>query len=265
MNQIQIRKLLMVSGIALSASFLFQTNPSIATAQIESRVCGCGSMKCKGCMKGKLFPIKKATSAVRAKKGCGCAACKEKPIAMERVTSEQVTSDILVSQEYLPEVSAVPCACGKKKCGCRKNRPRPIRSKTVSCPECDCDFCELKVSKTKEKKKCFVVKQKEVCVPAVRLPWKKCCPPSKSKVRVVNVLSTKSYECPTCKYEWNVFEPEAPKSPNSEDASNTPGSSDESAEIKEVEPVPPSAPKMELPDVEAMDLNTVPRPPVKIK
>jgi hypothetical protein len=254
----QISKLLTAACFILAASFLFQASPSVATAQVASHVCGCGSMKCKGCLKGKLFPIKRAAAPVRAKEDCGCAACKDTPVGVE-----QVTSDILISQEFLPEVSVVPCACGKKKCGCRTSRPRPVRSKKVSCPDCDCDFCELKVSKTKEKKKCFVVKQKEVCVPAVRLPWKKCCPPTKSKVRVVNVLSTKSYECPSCKYEWNVFEPEVPKAAGSDDTSSEATPSSEPTEIKEVEPVPPSAPKMDLPDVEAMDLNSVPRPPVE--
>jgi hypothetical protein len=82
---------------------------------------------------------------------------------------------------------------------------------------------------------------------------------------VVNVLSTKSYECPTCKYEWNVFEPEVPKAPESAEASSPSDPSGEPAEIKEVEPVPPSAPNMDLPDVEALDLDSVPRPPVEIK
>jgi hypothetical protein len=81
---------------------------------------------------------------------------------------------------------------------------------------------------------------------------------------VVNVLSTKSYECPTCKYEWNVFEPEVPKAAGSADeSSESAASSSEPAEIKEVEQEPPAAPKMDLPDVEAMDLNSVPRPPVE--
>jgi hypothetical protein len=82
---------------------------------------------------------------------------------------------------------------------------------------------------------------------------------------VVNVLSTKSYECPSCKYEWNVFEPEVPKAAGSDDTSSEATPSSEPTEIKEVEPVPPSAPKMDLPDVEAMDLNSVPRPPVEGK
>ena len=257
MNQIQ--KLLTAACFVFAASFMFQVSPAVATAQVASHACGCGNAKCGGCLKGKLFPVKKAVSVVKARKDCGCAACQD-----SQTIASQVTSDILISQTFLPEVAAAPCACGKKKCGCRKSRPKRIRSKGIPCPQCDCDFCELKVSKTKEKKKCFEVKQKEICIPPVRLPWKKCCPPTRAKVRVVNVLSSKSYECPACKYEWNVFEPEVPKAATPEDSSSASTSDKETPEINEVEPVPPSAPKMnELPDAEAIDLESVPRPPVE--
>ncbi len=249
-----ISALLTVFCFAMVAGLLIQASPSRVTAQIVSHSCGCGSAQCGGCLKGKLFPIKKAISAVKPKKECGCSACQETGVAMP-----SVTSDVLVSREYLPQATTSLCGCGKSKCSCRKARPKLIRPRTTACPQCDCDFCELKVSNTTEKKKCFVVKQKEVCVPPVRLPWKKDCPPTKAKVRVVNVLGSKSYECPKCKYEWNVFEPEAAQNLNSGEAS-APTASDTSA-ISEVEA---AAPKMnELPDVESIDVKSVPRPPVE--
>ena len=254
-------RLLTIACLALVAGVTFPAVQSTATAQHASQSCGCGSQTCGGCLKGKLFPAKKPISFKSQRKI-------DHGVSLAAPAVSQATSDVLISQEYLPHAAAATCGCGSGKpdCGCRKSRPKLAIPKRVECPDCDCDFCELKVSKTKEKKKCFEVKQKEVCIPAVRLPWKKNCPPAKSKVRVVNVLSTRSYECPKCKYEWTVHEPEAPQT--KEDASSTassPATSSSDAEdnvVEEVDPVAPQAPKInEIPDVESLDLETVPEPP----
>ena len=171
-----------------------------------------------------------------------------------------------------PVQSAKPCGCGVKGClgkrSCKLFKPR-----TKSCPQCDCDFCELKVSKTKDKKKYFEVTQKEVCIPAVRLPWKKNCPPTRSKVRVINVLSTKTYECPGCKYEWKVHEPEVPGNPSDAKASSAGDSKSGSSTrdsapdvLEEIDLVDPSAPKiLEVPEIKKLDLETVPEPPAGSK
>ncbi|QEG23716.1 hypothetical protein [Mariniblastus fucicola] len=245
-----------------------QADTSRLQAQIVSQSCGCGNAKCSGCLKGKLFPVKKLASTIKPKKPCNCEAC-----LAATGGRETVTSDILISTEMLPEVvpapvaapvSRVACGCGRKPCSCKTPMPRRklIRSKTV-CPQCDCDFCDLKVEKSTEKKECYEVKQEEICIPPVRLPWKKSCPPTKAKVRVVNVLGSKTYECPTCKYEWKVYEPEVPG------GSSDSGSSEQEpvvAPINEVDPVTPAAPKMNIPttpDVEKLDLKNVPQPPVE--
>lgn len=259
------------AAVVFSLSFVFVVGIATPSTHAQfAQACGCGSAKCGGCLKGKMFPVKKLAHQIGAKANCACEACQAKT-----VSPPTVTSDVLISTEYLPAVSptvVAPCGCGKKNCGCKLRRPNLLKS-TRSCPQCDCDFCELKVSKSKEEKTCFEVKQKEVCIPAVRLPWKKNCPPTRSKVRVVNVLSKKKYECPSCKYEWNVYEPEVPESPKSAsnksilDSSKSEASSNaETAPIKEVDPVEPVAPKMNVPEppnVKELKLDTVPRPPVE--
>lgn len=114
---------------------------------------------------------------------CGCNACN----APTQVAYTQPTP------VYTASVSTCGCA------SCRKK---------VACPQCDCQFCELDVKKGEVEKTCFKTEQKEVCIPAVRLPWKKNCPPTRSKVRTVNVLKKHKYKCPKCQYKWNVHEPE---------------------------------------------------------
>jgi len=83
--------------------------------------------------------------------------------------------------------------------------------------DCDCQYCTLKTKKIEVDKKRFKVEQKEVCIPAVRLPWKRCCPPKKSRVRTVNVLKTEKYKGETCEYKWSVHEPEEYKEPEPAD------------------------------------------------
>ena len=105
--------------------------------------------------------------------------------------------------------SATSCGCstgGCKSGGCRSGCKSCFKKK--ACPQCDCQFCELDVKKGEVEKSSFKVEQKEVCVPAVRLPWKRNCPPTRSKVRTVNVLKKHKYKCPQCEYKWSVHGPE---------------------------------------------------------
>lgn len=268
----QISKLFVACCFVFTFSFAVQADAPKLEAQIVS-TCGCGKSTCGGCLKGKLFPVKQLAEKIKPKKNCSCEACSAAAAQPVAAAQSVVTSDVLVSSEYVMGEVAAPavtaCGCGDSGCrgGCRVKRARKVRAPlTRSCPQCDCDFCELKVSKTKEKKKCFEVKQKEVCIPPVRLPWKKCCPPTKAKVRVVNVLKSKTYECPGCKYEWKVYEPEVPKAAaDSSESSEGMAEATEEApvEVAPIKEVEPSAPKMNVPDVEKLDLETVPQPPVE--
>jgi hypothetical protein len=262
--------------LVFSLSFVFVAGFAVPTIQAQvAHVCGCGDAKCGGCLKGRLFPAKQLSERIKPAKPCACESCQTKAILPSRsAVPSRVTSDILISTEYLPEVTTsvvAPCSCGKTNCGCKLRRQKLLKPK-VSCPKCDCDFCELKVEKTTLEKSCYEVKQKEVCIPPVTLPWKKCCPPRKAKVRVVNVLGKKKYECPSCKYSWNVFEPEVPKNPESEskssllEADKSEGDKEELEPIKEVDPLQPSAPTINVPEppkAKDLDLDKVPRPPVE--
>ena len=71
---------------------------------------------------------------------------------------------------------------------------------------CEGDFCKLSIKKGKEKKTCFKTEQETICIPAVRLPWQACCPPSKSRTRLVTRLKTHKEEVESCSYKWEVEE-----------------------------------------------------------
>lgn len=116
---------------------------------------------------------------------------------------------------HVAATTAIQCDCGKSNCnsGCRLRQKRTCRScdtqcGCVQCPQCEGEICKLELDKSDVKKTCFKVEQKAVCVPAVRLPWKKCCPPGTSKTRTINVLKKHSYKCPNCAYQWKLHEPE---------------------------------------------------------
>lgn len=256
------------------------TTTGEASARILLQQCNCGNLKCSGCLLGKLRPRKTPaparTPAPIVKAACECAACQAKALPQavgvqlvqpQVVGAQRVISDVLVSQEMLPAVStAAPCGgCNKPECGCRVRRRQRVRRPLITPPAEDCDFCELKTEQVKEKIKCQKVEQKEICIPPVRLPWQKCCPPTKAKVRVVNVLKSDSYECPTTKYSWKVHEPAVPQIGT---AKTTPtASSSEAAPVNEVDATP-QAPKMnssKLADPAKVDLETVPRPPLEKK
>ncbi len=115
----------------------------------------------------------------------------------------------------------VDCQCGQQNCSCCQSRARARRMRCRRCPKCQNDFCQLKMEVGKEKKTCYQVEQKLVCIPAIRLPWKNC-QPTCSRTRTVKVLKTHTYECSKCNYTWSVCEPEE-QDPGSSNLS--PGSS----------------------------------------
>ena len=121
----------------------------------------------------------------------------------------------------MPAPSLQACDCYQESCTkCRPKRPRrSCRCKRLGCQgecevaaptqmfqTCEGDFCKLSIKKGKEKKPCFTTEQVPVCIPAVRFPWQDCCPPSKSKTRLVTKLKTKKIEVDSCSYKWSVEE-----------------------------------------------------------
>ncbi len=241
-------KTLLAMAICLVSFQLTMTGTSQLQAQVVHSTCGCGVQTCTGCLRGKLNPVNIGSR----KSNCGCAQC-----AQPRPNS--VVSQHAVSQRHVPvRKTAAPATCDCKRCQIRR-RPK------VSCPSCDCDFCELKIEKTTEKKPYFKVEQKEICVPSVWLPWKKSCPPKRSKVRVINVLKKDSYECPGCKYTWSVHEPPVPKTAQQieqeqAEAEKAEKAAAEAQAREKAATEEPPAPKV-TPD--AFDLDQVPRPPIE--
>ncbi len=69
------------------------------------------------------------------------------------------------------------------------------------CPSCH-QYCQLTVTPDVEEKNCWEIECEEICIPAVRFPWEKCCEPKCGTVITVKRLKKVTYECPTCKYEW---------------------------------------------------------------
>ena len=73
----------------------------------------------------------------------------------------------------------------------------------VRCPRCHTS-CQLEIEKGKEKKSCWEIECKAICIPKVTFPWQKCCQPKCAKVKYVNVLKKKTWECEVCKTKWNA-------------------------------------------------------------
>jgi len=73
------------------------------------------------------------------------------------------------------------------------------------CPRCDKVCCPTP-EMIKEKKHCWQVECKEICIPAIKGPFAPCCEaPKCGHVRTVKVLKKVEYECEHCGYKWNVF------------------------------------------------------------
>ena len=122
---------------------------------------------------------------------------------------------------YMPAPVIQGCDCSHGNCtSCTPTRKRfSCRCKRLGCQgeceaapakpmfqTCEGDFCKLSIKRGKEKKTCFKTEQVPVCIPAVRMPWQKDCPPSKSKTRLVSKLKTEKYEVDSCSYKWSVDE-----------------------------------------------------------
>ena len=95
-----------------------------------------------------------------------------------------------------PLVGAACQSCGQAACsGCD-------HSGIVGCTTCDAG-CTLEIKQEKEKKTCFQVETKTICIPSVQLPFGICCKPMFARSKTIKVLKTKSYEVPVTKYIWS--------------------------------------------------------------
>ena len=181
-----------------------------------------------------------------------------------------------------PQPAVVPAkGGGTPKCGCKSGqltgRLKAQIASVKSIP-CDEDVCRLGIEHVEEKKTCFKVEQKTICIPAVRLPWMKC-KPTVSKTKVVNRLTSHQHTTKKCQYKWDVQEQNTCGSeqcaqgeaeavmnqPNYIDYS--PESADVPAQVQGASPLaPPSADAPPVPEKPAAILPPVPpAPPAGVK
>lgn len=143
--------------------------------------------------------------------------------ALSMVFSTMIGTNVAIN--HVAGQTVTQCGCNDASCrgGCALGRhrlKRPCRQcrgdcGSVECPSCENEICRLELDQSKVKKTCFKVEQKPICVPPVRFPWQKDCPPGTSKTKLIKVLSTHTYECPSCSYKWKLqecapLEPAAP-------------------------------------------------------
>jgi hypothetical protein len=74
-----------------------------------------------------------------------------------------------------------------------------------SCPDCGNKVCVPSVDKKKEKKHCWDVDCKDICIPKARWPWECCCEPQCARVKTIKVLKRVEYECDKCGTKWDVL------------------------------------------------------------
>ena len=130
---------------------------------------------------------------------------------------------------------------------------------TVPCQKCEDDTCRLELDHTPKKKTCFKTEQVSICIPPVRFPWQKCCPPGTSKTKLVNKLKVHQFECPNCDYKWKLNLPQKPQTMTPSGNSILGSFGDPKTESPEATPF--SAPNETQPESK-LDEGTVPKAPV---
>jgi hypothetical protein len=73
------------------------------------------------------------------------------------------------------------------------------------CPDCGHKVCQPKQETIKEKKHCWDVECKDICIPKAKWPWESCCEPKCAKVKTIKVLKKVEYECEKCHTKWEVL------------------------------------------------------------
>ncbi len=71
----------------------------------------------------------------------------------------------------------------------------------TNCPRCH-KYCQLEIVPTTVEKSCWEIECEEICIPAIRFPWEKCCEPKCGTVITVKKLKKVTYECPSCECVW---------------------------------------------------------------
>jgi hypothetical protein len=73
------------------------------------------------------------------------------------------------------------------------------------CPDCGhMKICEPIPEVQKEKRHCWCVDYKDICIPGIKCLWDRSCEPKCGKVITVKKLRNVEYECEKCGYKWEV-------------------------------------------------------------
>ncbi len=113
------------------------------------------------------------------------------------------------------------------------------------CPACD-HYCDFSVDVVDEKKECFEVESKVICIPRVVFPWQRNCNTvcnNGARTRRVCVLKTKEYKCPKCEYTWEAKKKPCCESSTHEASSHenvSPNPLDSPASSQPSDPIPPT-------------------------
>ena len=67
-----------------------------------------------------------------------------------------------------------------------------------------CSVCKPHVEKTKEKKTCWKVVWKEICIPSIKCCCEKECDRKCGFVMKVKTLEQVEYECDKCEVKWEM-------------------------------------------------------------
>jgi len=73
------------------------------------------------------------------------------------------------------------------------------------CPDCGHKVCQPITETVKEKKHCWDVECKDICIPKAKWPWESCCEPKCARVKTIKVLKKVEYECEKCGTKWEVI------------------------------------------------------------
>ena len=258
MNNFQKLTLAGLLSIAAMMTTAATTNQAIS-ATIQQGSCGSQGCNDSACAQPSCAPCSAPAPAPAIICQCRQSNCNS---CLSRVRNVAVST-----------VSKIRCRCGKQ--SCRSCRPKTVRQNRVragracgqcesscggvQCPSCDEDICRLELDKSDVEKSCFKVKQKTICIPPVRFPWQKCCPPGTSKTRIVNQLSVHKYECPSCSYQWKVEEAKVAAPPACQQAAPVEMQSYQVApEMQPIEMQPTEMQPIEAQSIEAQPVDLQP-------
>lgn len=160
--------------------------------------------------------------------------------------------------------TANACGCDAAGCPSCSNAAKctPLKPR-IQCGKCN-GTCYLKVEQSTKEKSCFKVEAKQICIPRVRFPWQTkdkcnrcdgcdsggCCTTQYGRVKTILVLKKHKYECPACKYTWEIVGGGCCDSGNCDGCSSGNGDADvapppaEQAQRRKVQPMVTQTPQI---------------------